>query len=916
MSFLTDYFNIEPGSSGEVAVCCPFHGDTHPSASVNVDKDVFHCLACEASGNSYQVYARLNGVTYTEARRVLKLTSQNTDSEFETLERQHKTIMKMKQYERLAISEEVAIELRLGWNGDRVIFPIIVEETYLGERMYLIDREPEDIKVIGTEGLKGSFIIPHDVWSDDERPTLLCAGEKDMAIGRTMGLNAITFTGGEGAFPRLFKSMFRGRQVFIAYDNDSKGRTASREVAAQLKEAGADVFILDLSDVCREKGEDVHDFFVKYGRTADEMRQRMETAITVTDEVVEAYKLSKYPKMTLTEGERTIGRSISSDISVVSQYSKVYTLPTYYEIEKVTDATKNCSMERGETREWALEETNLIDALWLVGSGITEQKQRSHMQKLVGLFKEDGVRYRMFDRQTLYMYSVTDDVKESYELDAQQQVKDLVMYSLKPLKVGERQRIYYRMYPHPLSEQEVVGIIFDAELSENDVNAFQIDHEHIRLLQPFQDIEGTVYQKMDFLADQVKSVAGAATSNRLAWFTDMYFHSVLHIKDPYRPDKRLRGALDIMVVGDTRTGKSHTAKTLRELYDVGIFTSLKSATVAGIIGGQENTQHGGRLKVGVLPRNHGRAVIMEEFSAMGSELASKLTDIRSSGMVRIERIAGTLNAPAVLRMLTISNQLPENGRTKALREYPNGVIPLQKLIGASEDMARYDMFLLVPTSEFIRPDAETPARHFTDEEYQARVRWAWSRKPDDIEYEDGVNRLLIEKQAYLQGKYKTAYNFIGVEGWQKILRLAVSVAVMTVSTDETYQKVIVRKEHIEWVSDFIDNEYGSKVFRLHTVADEERSYQVVDQPGVAALESLVSSAPILLEELRRQSSVTTQTLKTLSGLDGEGYAKAINLLAKFRMVTFEGNNVIPSLRFRDSMERVDTNIVKARRLGT
>lgn len=914
MSFLTDYFNIDPSSSGEVAVCCPFHGDTRPSASVNVDKDVFHCLACDASGNSHQVYARLHNISFTEARRVLKLVDQDTDDELETLARQHKTIMKLKQYEKLGISDEVASELTLGWDGDRIIFPILVEETYIGERAYKVDRTPDEVKVIGTKGLKGSFIIPHDVWKGDERPTLLCAGEKDMAIARTMGLNAITFTGGEGAFPRLFKGMFRDRQIVVAYDNDSKGRNASREIAAQLKEVGAEVYILDLSDVCREKGEDVHDFFVKYGRTADEMESRMQTAITVTEEIVEEYKLSKYPKKSLAEGERVIGRSVSSDISVVSQYNRVYSAPVYYELYKVGEASKSCQMEQGESREWALDEDNLSDVLWLVGSGVNEAKQKAHMQKLVGLAKESGIRYHVLERQPLYMYSVTDDVKEDYELDAQQQVKDIVMYSLKPLKVGERQRIYYRMYPHPLSEQEVVGIIFDAELSESDVNAFRVDAEHIRLLRPFQDVEGTVYEKMDTFSDQVKAVAGAATTNRLAWFTDMYFHSVLHIRDPYRPDRRIRGALDIMVVGDTRTGKSHTAKTLRELYDLGIFTSLKSATVAGIIGGQENTQNGGRLKVGVLPRNHGRAVIMEEFSAMGSELASKLTDIRSSGMVRIERIAGTLTAPAVLRMLTISNQLPENGRTKALREYPNGVIPLQKLIGASEDMARYDMFLLVPTSDFIRPDAETPARIFTDEEYQARTRWAWSRKWDDIEYEDGVKQLLIDKQNYLQGKYKSAYNFIGVEGWQKILRLAVAVAAMCVSTDETYEKVIIRKEHIEWVSDFIDREYGSKVFRLHTVAEEERAYQVVDEPGVKSLEALSVYASILLEELRRQSQVSSQTLKTLSGLDVEKFTGAINILAKFRMVTFDGNNIIPSLRFRESMEQLDSR--KARELGT
>lgn len=914
MSFLTDYFNIDPDHSGEAAVCCPFHGDTHPSASVNVDKDVFNCLACGAKGTSYQVYARLNGISFTEARKVLKLVDQDTDAEFATLERQHKAIMNLGKHKQLGVSDAIAEELKLGYDGDRIIFPIIVEETYIGERAYKVNRSEDEVKVIGTKGLQGSFIIPHDVWKNDERPTLLCAGEKDMAIARTFGMNAITFTGGEGAFPSLFKGMFRGRKVFVAYDNDEKGRTASRSIAAQLKEVGADVHILDLSDVCTEKGEDVHDYFVKYGRTKEELEQRMESAITVTDDVVEEYRLSKYPKRTLSEGERTIGRSVSSDVAVISQYNKVYSLPTFVEAHKFGEPKSGDRMKEGESKDWSLDELNLKDLLYLIGSNVNEQKQTGNIKKVMNLGKETGLRTTILERQPVYMYSVTDDVKEDYELDAQNQVRDLTMYSLKELKVGERQRIYYKIFPHPLSEQETIGIIFDAELSENDVNSFHVDHEHIRLLRPFQDVEGSVYEKMDFFAEQVKAVAGAATTNRLAWFNDLFFHSVLHIRDPYRPDRRMRGALDMMVVGDTRTGKSHTSKSLREMYDLGIFTSLKSATVAGIIGGQENTQHGGRLKVGVLPRNHGRAVIMEEFSAMGSELASKLTDIRSSGMVRIERIAGTLTAPAVLRMMTISNQLPEHGRTKALREYPNGVIPLQKLIGASEDMARYDMFMLVPTSEFIRPDTETPERFFTDEEYQARVRWAWSRKWHQIDYAPGVKQLLLDKQKYLQGKYKSAYNFIGVEGWQKVLRMAVAVATMCVSTDETYERVIVEKEHVEWVGNFIDNEYGSKVFRLHTVAEEERSYQTVDKAGLECLKGIQATAPILLEELRRQSQVSTQTLKTLSGLDNDAYSKQINLLAKFRMVTFEGNYITPSLRFRDSMEQVDITV--ARRLGT
>ena len=54
MSFLEDYFGLS-GEHTEESVCCPFphtinghqYQETNPSASVNIDKRVFHCMACD-----------------------------------------------------------------------------------------------------------------------------------------------------------------------------------------------------------------------------------------------------------------------------------------------------------------------------------------------------------------------------------------------------------------------------------------------------------------------------------------------------------------------------------------------------------------------------------------------------------------------------------------------------------------------------------------------------------------------------------------------------------------------------------------------------------------------------------------------------------------------------------------------------
>lgn len=52
---------------GQVNLRCPFHGDSHQSATANLDKNLFVCFACGVQGNSLQIIAGQEGVTVREA---------------------------------------------------------------------------------------------------------------------------------------------------------------------------------------------------------------------------------------------------------------------------------------------------------------------------------------------------------------------------------------------------------------------------------------------------------------------------------------------------------------------------------------------------------------------------------------------------------------------------------------------------------------------------------------------------------------------------------------------------------------------------------------------------------------------------------------------------------------------------------
>jgi hypothetical protein len=57
--------------NGEAWCCCPFHQEHTPSFSVNIEKDVFHCFGCLASGDAISYLRRKRGLSFRDAARLV-----------------------------------------------------------------------------------------------------------------------------------------------------------------------------------------------------------------------------------------------------------------------------------------------------------------------------------------------------------------------------------------------------------------------------------------------------------------------------------------------------------------------------------------------------------------------------------------------------------------------------------------------------------------------------------------------------------------------------------------------------------------------------------------------------------------------------------------------------------------------------
>ena len=666
-SFFEYYFDEYDFSKRETAVCCPFphhtesgieYLETNPSAHINLDKGLFHCKVCDKGLSEIAFISEIFGCRYEDAIKISKMFTAKEDrftwDNDVTLTPEIK-----KKCLSLGISEKVIEELDIKTEmGDEIAFPVFMYGKVVDVRSY----RPQDRanKIRSRVGTTTGMIIPFDIWRNTPKDkwTILCAGEKDMAVTRSQGFNAITLTGGEKALPKLIIP-FKDRKVAICYDNDEAGIKGANALAAFLIPYVKEVRVVTgFHEICKEHGEDLTDFFTKYKKNKQDLQNYILATPAFTHEQAREEQLKSRPLISLLEASKPqyINRIVQSNVQVVATFEKAMPVPTTIYAKKInaTGDPKYNLMNVGEERTWELSENTCQDILKLVDNNFTETQIRDNIRELLGISKfEREVQVQKPTKDTVYQCNVT-DLFEATTKDIA--TIEFTAYVLKKrLESGKKYLITYKLVPHPYKGQQLVMVILNVEEACDSISNFRITDEVKNNLNLFKNLKGTVLERLNNLADMAKAYIGYDGYNSLIQAIDLSYHTVLEFN--FGSFKNVRGYLDTLIVAESRVGKSSTAEALQKLYGLGAFTSLagNSATIPGIIGGSTKVNGSYQTRAGLIPMNHRGLVIFEELAKCNSNLVRELTDIRSSNQVRIARVSGTLTVPALVRMITLTN---------------------------------------------------------------------------------------------------------------------------------------------------------------------------------------------------------------------------------------------------------------------
>jgi DNA primase len=263
--------NIQRATGDELKAICPFHPDTNPSLSFNVQNGLFKCYGCDAGGSIFDFYAKQNGIdTRKDFKKILDGIARDFNIYNGNESQQAATPIVTARYEYRDESGSLAYEI---------------------ERL-----EPKSFRIRRPDGNGGWIyqkgdvrIIPYRLPEILKATEIIVAeGEKDADTLAALGFTTTTNPFGAGKWPDRFGPYFSGKSVVLIPDNDEPGRAHMRQVAANLKGHAASIRWLDLPGLS-EKG-DVSDWLIPF-QDKEEAAERLSVSVSGSDDGTSCYRI-------------------------------------------------------------------------------------------------------------------------------------------------------------------------------------------------------------------------------------------------------------------------------------------------------------------------------------------------------------------------------------------------------------------------------------------------------------------------------------------------------------------------------------------------------------------------------------------------------------------------------------------------
>jgi len=805
---------------------CPFHSDGEPSFSANKETGLWKCFGtCLEGGNIWQFHAKMfggEGMTIAKAKKDIRIKLREykvlplslvLDAQ-ESLKTNESLFRKFLLEER-HLPCSIIEQFQLGAKEQRIWIPIFDEDGYLiNIRKYKphVDKYKvisHSIKVKGKPddnyGKAALFPIQH--LKCDE--IYLMEGEMDCLLAISLGLKAMTITSGASAAPEELLEKFKNKIINICYDIDEAGKKGAVNVASKLQKL-ARVRIINLP-ITEPKNGDFTDYIITHKHTVDDFKQLVDntsflefapTSIIETKDDAQVYEVDLHESAQ----QNFYYKKVKMKVIISGKDLAPYFAPQMVSLacQQGYPKCKKCPLNLNNGKMHVEYKLNSNEILELIRC--STDKQKLLIRKKVDLPNCNNFEMSFDNILNVEEIRVIPEINYSAK-DIEYVTRNLyfVGYGIKTNRSYELEGI---MVPDP-NNQYVTQLVTKATPTQSSVDQFVMTPEIYERLSVFQCKDISLHSRINEInKDLTYNITKIYGREDLITAVDLIYHSVLQFR--FQNQLVQKGWADGLIIGDTRCGKTESLIQLIRHYRMGELCTGENISYAGLVGGMSQAQQRWSISWGKIPLNDRRLIVLDEVSSLNVDTISNLSALRSSGIAEIIKIQ-TERTNARTRLIWVSN--PRSGRK--LDTYNYGILAIKELIGRVEDVARFDFAITISADdvpmEIINSMHTQQVPHkYTSDICSQLILWAWSRKPEQIQFSKEAEELILKYALVLGADYSSAIPLVeGAEQRIKIAKLAVSIAARTFSTIDG-ETILVDTPHVEFVYNFLEKLYTNK----------------------------------------------------------------------------------------------------------
>jgi hypothetical protein len=888
---------------------CPLHEDVNRSASLNTLTGDWFCFAGCGGGRITDLVAQksswidpgraaLNGRSSPRRSGGAEIVTEGNIKGWHAALLDDETVCDYL-IER-GIHTKTMVDYELGWDRVKHAYTIPIrgpKKEIWNVRRYT-RREGARTKIWNVTGMRTTELYPMSVLDSDR--IIICEGEWDTLLTIQHGYAAITRTAGAMTWYPRWNVHFKDKLVFVAQDRDRDGIRGAQRIARQLAKT-ADVRIVELPYEAEEKhGKDLTDFWMEHDNNdfesllaeAQPLKKRKDSTPAVIT-VLDSFDAQR------------VGEPVNLQVTIKGKKEPGYTIPWKTKLHCTQDAGPKCKIcpMNAANGEATLE----IPATSPLTLGMIDSSTAQVLEMIrleYGAQKCGKLDIEIEEHQAVeHLFA-----RPSIDHADGTQARDYK--NIKITSVGRHDTMANTtiiatgaLYPSPRGQHNEF-LAWEIRQQETSVDHFEITPEAKKLMKRFR-VRGRQRPLRKLgeiereLANHVTKIIGRPEMHAVI---DLTFHSPLAFK--FGGQIVHRGWIESLIVGDTRTGKSEAAEQYVRHFGAGEIVGGEGATIAGLVGGvQQISGKDWAVTWGVIPLNDRRLVVIDELSGLHPEEIAKMSDVRASGIARLTKIQSEVTY-ARTRLLWLGN--PRSG---GMEQFTYGIDALRPLIGNPEDIARFDLAMAVSkhdvASEEINKPREAGELKYTSEACHTLLMWVWTRRLDQIVWmrgaEDQVYKLANEMgQRYIEDPPLVQ----AANARIKIARVAIAIAARTFSTDDSCEKIVVTKEHVQDAVKFMDVLYD-----MPTLGYGDRSRErILDvqeaEENKDEIRRYLLERRNLAKLLRQTGRFRRQDIEEVMNMDRENANAVINKLYDSRMIHKSGQDNIVEPTLHDLLREV------------